>query len=306
MTDDLPAAAGSETPEPSRPTEAAPAVTVSEETPAGAVAGHEPAASHSAEPAPGEAPPPPQPDVVPSSTEAPPAEKPAEKKAKTRRGGKEKASEEAGEEKPAEAPTATGEGAPAAAAPSNKRWYAVKVQSGREDTIKDAIERRVKIEGLEEFFGQIVIPVEYVPEMRRGKRVERRHKLYPGYLMVEVEFNDRMLYLFRETSGVGDFVGGHGIEKPPPPLTDLEVERIVNQAQRGPRAPGKSPTETTRPMPRSRFSVGDRLKVLEGTFAGMEGEVIEILEERGLVRLQVTILGRPVSCELEYWQVETA
>ena len=95
----------------------------------------------------------------------------------------------------------------------NKKWYVVKVQSGREESIKEAIERRVKIEGLEEFFGQIVIPVERtVTEMGKGKRVTRTRKLYPGYLMVEVEFNDRILYLFRETSGVGDFVGGGGVK----------------------------------------------------------------------------------------------
>ena len=91
--------------------------------------------------------------------------------------------------------------------PSKKHWYVVKVQSGREDSIKEAIERRVKIEGLEEYYGQIIIPVEVVTEMRNNKRVKKEHKLYPGYLMVEVEYNDRILYLFRETSGVGDFVG---------------------------------------------------------------------------------------------------
>src|SRR5438105_714403 len=119
--------------------------------------------------------------------------------------------------KPAPAPPEEpgDDGAPAAeeipAAPpvdDNKKWYVVKVQSGREESIKDAIERRVKIEGLQEYFGQVIIPVERVAEMRNGKRVVREKKLYPGYLMVEVEFNDRILYLFRETSGVGDFVGG--------------------------------------------------------------------------------------------------
>src|SRR5262249_7963844 len=82
------------------------------------------------------------------------------------------------------AETPPGEPAPA---PSNKHWYVVKVQSGREESIKEAIERRVKIEGLEEFFGQIIIPVERVTMMRNGKRVQREQKLYPGYLMVEVE-----------------------------------------------------------------------------------------------------------------------
>src|SRR6266404_875029 len=111
------------------------------------------------------------------------------------------------------------------AAPSKKHWYVVKVQSGREESIKDAIERRVKIEGLEEFFGQIVVPVEKVTEMRNGKRVVKERKLYPGYLMCEVEYNDRILYLFRETSGVGDFVGG-GLNHPPQPMKPKEVERM--------------------------------------------------------------------------------
>src|SRR5713101_3792006 len=81
------------------------------------------------------------------------------------------------------------------APPDNKLWYVVKVQSGREESIKEAIERRVKIEGLQDFFGQIIIPVEKVTEMRSGKRVVKERKLYPGYLMVQVEYNDRILYL---------------------------------------------------------------------------------------------------------------
>src|SRR4029450_6338762 len=92
--------------------------------------------------------------------------------------------------------------------------------------IKDAIERRVKIEGLQEFFGQILIPVERVTEMKNNKRVIKERKLYPGYLMVNLEFNDRMLYLFRETSGVGDFVGG-GLNKPPQPMRPEEVDRML-------------------------------------------------------------------------------
>src|ERR687888_572380 len=134
---------------------------------------------------------------------------------------------------PAEAPAAADAPDQAAAPepapeapPSNKKWYVVKVQSGREESIKEAIERRVKIEGLEEFFGQIVIPVERVTEMRNNKRVVKEKKLYPGYLMVNVEFNDRILYLFRETSGVGDFVGG-GLNHAPVPMTDKEVERMI-------------------------------------------------------------------------------
>jgi transcriptional antiterminator NusG len=199
---------------------------------------------------------------------------------------------------PPEAPAAA---EPPPPPPSNKKWYIVKVQSGREDTIKDAIERKVKIEGLEECFGQIIIPTETVTEVRNGKRVQKEHKLFPGYLMAEVEYNDRILYLFRETSGVGDFVGGT-VSRPPPPMGEREVERMINrQAQQ---KKGAEPARVVTSKPK--FNVGDRLKVTNGTFAGMEGDVREILEEKGQVRLDLPILGRMIPVELEFWQVETA
>jgi transcriptional antiterminator NusG len=182
------------------------------------------------------------------------------------------------------------------APPDNKHWYVVKVQSGREESIKEAIERRVKIEALEEFFGQIIIPVERVTEMVRGKRVVKEKKLYPGYLMVNVEFNDRILYLFRETSGVGDFVGG-GPNHPPQPMKPHEVERMLGR--QGEIKPGLEPSK-------SRFTGGDRVKIKDGTFAGMEGDVKEVLEAKGTLRVELTIFGRPVPVELEYWQVDFA
>src|SRR5437773_2902616 len=192
-------------------------------------------------------------------------------------------------------PAALDESEPPEPAPeNNKRWYVVKVQSGREESIKEAIERRVKIEGLEEFFGQIIIPVEKVTEMRNGKRVVKERKLYPGYLMCEVEYNDRILYLFRETSGVGDFVGG-SVNRAPPPMPPREVERMLGR--QGEAVPGIQPGKP-------KFDRGDRVKVKDGNFAGMEGEVKEILEAKGLVRVELTIFGRPVPVELEYWQVE--
>ena len=195
---------------------------------------------------------------------------------------------------PAEEPEAV----PVAQVPdSNKRWYVVKVQSGREDTIKEAIERRVKIEALEEFYGEIIIPTETVVEMRKGKRVKKERKLYPGYIMAFVEYNDRVLYLFRETSGVGDFVGGT-ITRPPPPMSQREIDTMLNK--KGVKQEGQEKVVPTRPE----FAPGDRVKVKDGAFAGMEGEVKEILEAKGQVRVEVTIFGRPVSLELEYWQVE--
>jgi len=178
-----------------------------------------------------------------------------------------------------------------------KRWYVVKVQSGREDTIKEAIERKIKIEGLEEYFGQIVVPVEKVTVIAKGKRVTRTHKLYPGYIFAEVEFNERMLYLFRETSGVGDFVGASG-SKAPQPMPDHEVERML----------GHTPEKIAQAEPTSKvkFEKGEHVKIKEGTFANMEGDVGEILEAKGLVRVMLKIFGREVPVELEDWQIEHA
>jgi len=195
---------------------------------------------------------------------------------------------------PSEPPSNNGPAENIAPKPTNKHWYVVKVQSGREESIKESIERRVKIEALEDFFGQIIIPIEKVVEMRGGKRVTRERKLYPGYLMVEVEYNDRILYLFRETSGVGDFVGG-SLNHAPPPMAEHEVERMLGR--QGEQIPGVS-------HGKPKFDRGDRVKVKDGTFAGMEGEVKELLEAKGLVRVELTIFGRPVPVELEYWQVE--
>ena len=114
--------------------------------------------------------------------------------------------------------------------------------------------------------------------------------------MANVEYNDRILYLFRETSGVGDFVGGT-IHRPPPPMSQREIDTMLGKK-------GK-PAEEGKVVPtKPDFSPGDRVKVKEGAFSGMEGEVKEILEAKGQVRVEVAIFGRPVSLEMEYWQVE--
>jgi transcriptional antiterminator NusG len=233
------------------------------------------------------------PEPPPAAPEAPAAEAPPE--APTLAGGPDHA--EAPPPLPASPPEATEAKTKPEAPPGEqvkKSWYVVKVQSGREESIKEAIERRVKIEGLEEYFGQIIIPKELVTEVRNNKRIKKEKKLYPGYLMAEVEFNDRILYLFRETSGVGDFVGG-SVHRPPPPMPPQEVARMLNrQGQMNEKLDVAKPE----------FEKGDRVKVRDGTFAGMEGEVKELLEAQGKVRVELTIFGRPVPVELEYWQVE--
>lgn len=191
-------------------------------------------------------------------------------------------------------------------AENKKHWYVVKVQSGREDTIKEAIEKRMRKEGLEEFFGQIVIPVEKITEIKQdknGRRVTRtkERKLYPGYLMVEVEYNDRILYLFRETSGVGDFVGAHpgNLERAPTPMSAKEVQRMLGPT-------GAEVAASAVPTPPKGLDVGHRVRVVDGTFNGMEGVVKTILDAVGKVQVEVSIFGRPVAVDLEYYQVEEA
>lgn len=202
------------------------------------------------------------------------------------------------------AAVATEEPPPPTQPQSKKRWYVVKVTSGREDSIKESIERRMRKEGLEEYFGQIVIPVEKITEVKpnkAGRRVTRikERKLYPGYLMCEVEYNDRILYLFRETSGVGDFVGSHPgqPEREPTPMTEREIQRMMGTPQ-----PGEG--TTTIPTKPKDLDVGDRVRVEDGTFKDMEGQVKSINEGVGKVQVELAIFGRPVTIDLEYYQVE--
>src|SRR5262249_39474517 len=146
-----------------------------------------------------------------------------------------------------------------------KRWYVVKVQSGREDSIKGNLERRIKIEGLEDSIGRILIPTEKVTELRNGKRVIKKRKKFPGYLMCEVEFNDRVLYLFRETSGVGDFVGG-SLHKLPTPMGDREVERMLMDEDESAAKKAGGEETTTKKKIIIPYAVNDRVKVRDGTF----------------------------------------
>lgn len=178
--------------------------------------------------------------------------------------------------------------------PGEKHWYVVKVQSGREDTIREAVLRRVKKENLEAYVSQIVVPVERTTEIVKGKKITRKRKLYPGYLFVEVDFNDRILLLFRETPGVGDFVGA-GLNKKPLPMSPADVQKVLQH---------KDEVVQKQTAPKIKLERGERVKVKDGMFAGMEGEVNDILEAKGLVRVMLKFFGRDVPVELEYWQIE--
>lgn len=172
-------------------------------------------------------------------------------------------------------------------------WYVLKVQSSREDTIRDALERRVKIQGLQRFFGRIVVPTEKITEIRNNKKRIVERKTYPGYIMVEMELNEKTWFVVRETPGVGDFVGAHGT---PTKMTETEVNQML----------GQQTAAETEASPKVRIDVerGDRVKIKDGPFENFEGSVEEVIEARGLVKVMLIIFNRPTPVDLEYWQVE--
>ena len=172
-------------------------------------------------------------------------------------------------------------------------WYVLKVQSSREDTIRDALQRRVKIQGLQRYFGQIVVPTEKITEIRNNKKRVVERKTYPGYIMVQMELNEKTWFVVRETPGVGDFVGAHGT---PTKMTETEVNQMLHQEEE----------KTTAETPKVRIPVerGDRVKIKDGPFENFEGTVEEVIEGRGLVKVMLIIFNRPTPVDLEYWQVE--
>jgi transcription termination/antitermination protein NusG len=170
-------------------------------------------------------------------------------------------------------------------------WYILKVQSNREDSISEGLRRRVAIAGLDNFFGDIIVPIEKVTEVKGGKKRVVKRKLYPGYLVVHMEINDDTWFLVRETPGIGDFTGAAG---KPSPMLPHEVDRILaTQEQKADEAPKL----------KIGFQVGDRVKINEGTFENFEGEVDTVDNTSGRVTVMINIFGRSTPVELEYWQI---
>lgn len=179
----------------------------------------------------------------------------------------------------------------------NLEWYILKVQSNREDSVKRNLEKRIRVAGLERYFGHIIVPTESVTELKGGKRKVVKQKLYPGYVIIQMEINDDSWYLVRQTSGIGDFAGADG--KPITMLPD-EVERIL-QMETAEAEKAAGPAGGLRIA----FTVGDTVKVTEGTFMNYEGTVDSIDTINGRVTVMISYFGRSTPVELEYWQVES-
>lgn len=187
-------------------------------------------------------------------------------------------------------------------AADDHRWYAIRVQSNKEDSVKRNLERKVQLRGLGEKIKEVVVPTEKIAEIKNGKKRTRTVKTYPGYVLANMNMDDETWLFVRETLGVGDFVGA-GAAKPaagqvipkPFPLRPDEVSKIFGAAA----APGEAAKI------KIQFQVGDKVKVKEGPFENFDGVVEDINEQKGLVRVVVTIFGRATPVELQYWQVES-
>jgi transcriptional antiterminator NusG len=217
-------------------------------------------------------------------------------------GTKEAAGEQASEAAPgprrgrppkkALAPKAAEPEKPAEPKSENMNWYILKVQSNREESIREGLLRRVAIAGLDHFFGEAIVPTEKVTEFKGGKKRVIKRKLYPGYLVVQMEINEDTWFLVRETPGIGDFTGASGH---PTPMLPHEVSRILaKQEEKSEKAPKL----------KIGFTSGERVKINEGTFENFEGEVDSIDETNGRVTVMINIFGRSTPVELEYWQIE--
>ena len=182
-----------------------------------------------------------------------------------------------------------------------KRWYVLRVASNKEEQVREALERKVKIEGLQDKIGRILVPTDRRPRPRtkpsEKKFVER--KLYPGYVFIEMELEEdgtigeKPWFLIKETTGVGDFIGSAG---KPVAMSDSDADKMLMQVSR----PEEGATLSVE------YKKGDPVKIKEGAFENFEGTVDEVLPDKGLVRVMVTIFGRATPVELEYWQVEKA
>lgn len=175
-------------------------------------------------------------------------------------------------------------------------WYILKVQVNREDSIKDALWRRVKMNGLERWFKEIVVPTEDVVEFTKtGKRRVVKKKLYPGYILVSMAVSDESWFIVRETGGIGDFTGSAG---KPTPMEPKDVERILRSSKVLPEEEGGD-IKTAIP-----FKTGDRVRVKEGYFQNFEGDVHAIDQTHGRVTVMINIFGRATPVEIEHWQIE--
>lgn len=176
------------------------------------------------------------------------------------------------------------------------KWYAVHTYSGHENKVRSNLLKRVQVEGLEDKFGQVLVPTEEVTEMKQGKKTVSSRKYFPSYILVEMEMCDEAYHLVNQISGVTRFVGldPRDSSKRPVPLRPHEVDRILGRIER--------PQEHR--VTEIPYRVGDHIHVIDGPFSEFNGVVDDVNEERGTLKVMVTIFGRETPVELDFLQVE--
>ena len=172
-----------------------------------------------------------------------------------------------------------------------KRWYIVHAYANFEHKVAESIREQAAIAGLQDSFEEILVPTEEVVEMRRGRRVNAERKFFPGYVLVRMDMSDEAYHLVKNTPKVTGFLGQ---QNRPSPISQSEVDQIVNQVQEG----------VERPKPSVVFEIGEQVRVCDGPFATFSGLVEEIDEEKARLKVAVSIFGRATPVELEYGQVE--
>lgn len=174
----------------------------------------------------------------------------------------------------------------------SQRWYVVQSQSNFENKVKQFLLERIAREGLENYFGQILIPTEEVVEMKMGQQRKSERKFFPGYVLVEMELTNETWHLVRSTPKVLGFIGG--VSDRPAPISNKEAQAILNRVEEG----------VNKPRPKVLFEAGEVIRIVDGPFKDFNGEVEEVIYEKSKLRVSVLIFGRATSVELNFDQVE--